>query len=110
MPEPVTEGVSGVGLRVGWPAAALAAMTIIMIAPLWIVRVPALPDYPAHLAGFWLIGGGSSPFYKVHWTLAPNLASEAIVPLVAKLTGLEAATKLFLSLALALWVLGGAWI
>lgn len=94
----------------GWPAAALAAMTFIMIAPLWSVHAPAMPDYPAHLASFWLIGGGASPFYNVHWMLAPNLASEAIVPLLARLTGLEAAAKLFLSLALAMWILGGAWI
>ena len=97
-------------LRMSWPAAALAAMTIIMIAPLWAVRTPAMPDYPAHLASFWLIGGGANPFYKVHWTQAPNLASEAIVSLLARLTRLDIAAKLFLSIALAMWVMSGAWI
>jgi len=99
-----------VRLRMDWTATALVAMTIIMIAPLWSVHAPAMPDYPAHLASFWLIGGGQSPFYKVHWILTPNLASEAIVPLLARLTGLEVAAKLFLSAALAMWALAGAFI
>jgi len=84
----------------------LAAATILLIAPLWCVSVPALPDYPAHIASFWLIGGGHSSFYNVHWVFAPNLASEILVPLLARLTGLAAAAKIFLSLGVALWVLG----
>ncbi len=68
-----------------------------------------MPDYPAHLASFYLIFGGAqaaSRFYFVHWTLVPNLASELLVPLLAKLMSLEAAAKLFLSVGISLWVLG----
>ncbi len=36
----------------------------------------------------------------------PNLASEVLVPWLARLTGLVAATKLFLTAAIFLWVLG----
>jgi hypothetical protein len=92
--------------RENWPAGALVAATCFLIAPLWLVRVPAMTDYAAHLASFWLIAGGASSFYRIHWILAPNIASEMLVPLLARLTGVEPAAKLFLSLALALWVLG----
>ena len=72
-----------------------------------------MPDYPAHLAGFFMIGGGAehaplSRFYEVGWSPVPNLASELIVPLLAKLVSLEIATKLFLSAAVMMWVLGPA--
>jgi hypothetical protein len=106
MPDAEMWSISGVSWRNDWPAAMLAAATMFLIAPLWCVSVPALPDYPAHLASFWLIGGGESSFYRVHWVFAPNLASEILVPLLARLTGLEIAAKLFLSIAVALWVLG----
>ena len=96
-----------------WPVIALALATGVLIAPLWSVHSPAMPDYPAHLAGFYLIGGGaqtepSSAFYDIRWVLVPNLASELIVPLFAKLVPLEIAIKLFLSMAVAMWIVGPA--
>jgi hypothetical protein len=96
-----------------WPIAALVLMAVLLILPLWCVVSPAMPDYPAHLAGFHLIRGGAktlplSQFYAVHWHLVPNLASEILVPLFAKVLPLEAAVKLFLSLAVAMWVTGAA--
>lgn len=95
------------------PAVALAATALVLILPLWIVRTPGMPDYPAHLAGFYLISGGAqtaplSHYYAVHWAFIPNLASELMVPLLGRLMGLNAAIKLFLSLAVAMWVLGPA--
>ena len=92
--------------RENWPVGALVAATCFLVAPLWLVRVPAMTDYAAHLATFWLIAGGTSSFYHIHWILAPNIASEMLVPWLARLTGVETAAKLFLSLALALWALG----
>jgi hypothetical protein len=84
-----------------------------LIAPLWWVHSPGMPDYPAHIAGFTMIAGGAklpplASFYAVHWALVPNLASEMIVPLLAKLLPVEPATKLFLSAAVAMWILGPA--
>jgi hypothetical protein len=97
-------------LRMSWredcTAGALVAATFLLAAPLWYVRVPSMTDYAAHLATFWLIAGGTSSFYHIHWIFAPNIASEMLVPLMARLVGIEIAAKLFLSLALALWVLG----
>lgn len=92
--------------RKDWTAGALVAAAFLLAAPLWLVRVPAMTDYAAHLATFWLIAGGASSFYYAHWIFAPNIASEILVPLMAKLMGVEIAAKLFLSVALVLWVLG----
>lgn len=96
-------------LRRDWPVAALAVLAAIFILPLWCVQTPAMPDYPAHLAGFRLIDGSAKPlsqFYTVHWTLLPNLASELLVPLLEWLMPLESAVKVFLSLAVLMWVVG----
>ncbi len=95
------------------PAIALGLIMCVLIVPLWCVNSPGMPDYPAHLAGFAMIAGNSrlppvSSFYSIHWVLVPNLASELIVPVLAKLLSLEAATRIFLSAAVAMWVLGPA--
>jgi hypothetical protein len=95
-----------------WPAAALLAAALILILPLWRVSVPGMPDYPARLASFWLIGGGVhdpavARFYHLDWKLVPNLASEILVPLLARLMPLAVATKLFLSVGVLMWAIGG---
>ncbi len=95
------------------PAAALGLAAGVLVVPLWCVHSPGMPDYPAHIATFTMIAGGAkaqalAAFYAVHWALVPNLASEMIVPLLAKLLPVEPATKLFLSIAVVLWVLGPA--
>ncbi|MBL6937607.1 MAG: hypothetical protein ISS15_14905 [Alphaproteobacteria bacterium] len=95
-----------VSSRLVWLALLLA--TVILAAPLWLVAMPAMPDYPAHLASFWLIGGGTSSHYAVSWAWVPNLASETMVPLLAKLLPLELSTRLFLTATVALWVAGPA--
>jgi hypothetical protein len=73
--------------------------------------MPAMPDYPAHLASFYLLAGGAksfplSQYYRVQWAFVPNLASEAIVPCLSHLVGLAQATAIYLSLTVAAWVLG----
>ncbi|HZQ40231.1 MAG TPA: hypothetical protein VFA87_05545 [Rhizomicrobium sp.] len=94
----------------------LLAATVVMAIPLWSVWAPAMPDYPAHLASFALIdqvsfhhgasGAADGKIYHLHWAFVPNLASEVLVPLLAQLVGLVAATKLFLTAAIFLWVMG----
>jgi len=93
-----------------WPLIASLVACAILAAPLWCATSPPMPDYPAHLADFFLIGGGPSPYYRVVWAYLPNLASEALVPPLAKLTDLETATKIFLTVSVWLWVLGPAMI
>lgn len=94
-----------------WTAA--AAASAILVAPLWLVAMPAMPDVPAHLACFYLLEGGirNSPlahFYRIEWHFIPNLAAEILVPFLGRFVGLVAATKLFLSAAVTFWVLGAA--
>jgi len=91
-----------------WPLLACVVAAIILAAPLWLVGMPAMPDYPAHLAGFWLIGGGAASHYSVAWDFVPNLASEVAVPALAKIMPLEFAARLFLTATVVLWVLGPA--
>lgn len=79
-----------------------------MALPLWLVAAPALPDYPAHLASYYLIAGGASRYYHVVWQFLPNLAGEIVVPLLSKLVGLELAARLFMTAGVAMWVIGPA--
>ncbi len=90
------------------PLLASVAAAVLLALPLWCVAAPAMPDYPAHLASFALIGGAASRSYTIAWDFLPNLASEALVPLLARLLPLELATRLFLTATVALWVLGPA--
>ncbi|HEX4302578.1 MAG TPA: hypothetical protein VHZ78_07280 [Rhizomicrobium sp.] len=92
----------------GWPLIASIVAAILLAIPLWCVATPAMPDYPAHLASFALIGGAASHYYTIAWQALPNLASEALVPLLAHLMPLELATRLFLTTTVVLWVLGPA--
>jgi hypothetical protein len=101
-----------VSWRRDWPAAVLVAAALILIVPLWCVAVPAMPDYPARLASFHLIGGGihdpaTARFYRIDWMAVPNLASELLVPLLAMIFPLNVAAKLFLALGVLMWVVGG---
>ena len=104
-----------------WPESRLTGVTLLaaallMAVPLWSVWAPAMPDYPAHLASFALIeqvsfhhgasGAANGNIYHLHWAFVPNLAAEVLVPLLAQAVGLVAATKLFLTGAIFLWVLG----
>jgi hypothetical protein len=96
------------GLRRNFVWLALGLAILLLVAPLWLVAIPGMPDYPAHLAGFSMIAADGhpmpwSPYYHIHWLLVPNLASELVVPLLMHLVSAAAATKLFLSAALILW-------
>ena len=84
-----------------------------MILPLWVADVPAMPDYPAHLASFFLIGGGAhdpllARFYSIHWAFIPNLAFEYVVPLLAPWFDISVTTKTLLCIAVASWVIAPA--
>jgi hypothetical protein len=99
--------------RPSWAAVAVALAAILAIFPLWCVISPAMPDYPAHLASYYLIAtGAKSPavaqFYRIEWAFIPNLAGEILVPFLAKLMALEAATKLFITAGIVMWVVGPA--
>lgn len=90
-----------------WPLA-VALAGLLLVAPLWCVAMPGMPDYPAHLASFALIAGEPSRYYFVQWAALPNLASEVLVPLLGRAMPLEAAARLFLTATISMWMLGPA--
>ena len=99
--------------RWSWLATMIAAATL--IAPIWIVELPAMPDLPAHLASFYLLAGGvKNPFlahfYRLDWQFVPNLAAEIVVPFLSYVTGLVPAAKIYLTLSVAFWVFGAAFL
>jgi hypothetical protein len=74
-----------------------------------------MPDYPAHLASYYLIAGGAkaagvAQFYRIEWAFIPNLAGEILVPLLAKAMSLETAAKVFITAGVSMWVIGPAMI
>ena len=92
-----------------WPLAIVLAAAAMMAVPLWLVDSPAMPDYPAHLASFYLIGGAAhdhalAGYYHIEWAAIPNLAFELAVPFLGRVMSLAAAIKLLLSLSVAMWV------
>ena len=89
---------------------AVALLTGIAVLPVFLVDIPAIGDYPNHLARMYLLAASgtsqANPYYTVHWTLCPNLAMDFLVPLLAQFMGVAAATKTFLVLSQALIVSG----
>jgi hypothetical protein len=89
------------------------ALGIIALLPLALVVVPPLVDYPNHLARMHILGMfDRSPalqaYYAVQWRPLPNLAMDAVVPLLARVMPLALAGKLFVALIFALLVGGTA--
>ncbi len=86
-------------------------LVALSIGPLFAVDVPAMRDYPNHLAVASVLSrsgtDAANPFYQVSWTFNTNLAMELVVPPLARLIGLGAAGKTFLLLS-QLLVIGGA--
>ena len=93
------------------PRLILIALCAISAAPVLLVDMPAMVDYPNHLARMHLLAdslGGSltNPFYKLDWRAYPNLAMDILVPLLARVLRVELATKLFYISALVLIATG----
>ena len=64
-----------------WPAAALAIVAI-SLAPFLVVDVPAVMDYPNHLARFFILAHPHDPIlskmYAPHWTVLPNIGMDVL--------------------------------
>ena len=90
-------------------AAGLLLLVLASI-PVFSTQLPALVDYPNHLARFWLLATGGNSFYAVRWAPLPNLAGDLIVPQLARVMPLELAGKLFLVTIFALIVVGAIWL
>ncbi len=97
------------GVRVWW--AALAGMCIVLLAPLLVVDVPPLLDYPNHLARAFVLAslpGDTvlSRFYAPHWSIIPNLALDLIAPPLVHVLPVHVVGRLLIAVAVLLPVLG----
>lgn len=82
---------------------ALAA--VVIVAPITVIDIPLLADFPNHVARMHIIGNVDNDRllaerYAVQFDLVPNLAMDLIVPWLAKLVPLDVAGRLFLGLTL----------
>src|SRR6202795_2002228 len=77
--------------------ALLAAASLL---PVLLVPIPAMVDYPNHLARMYILSASgtpdANPYYQTAWALYPNLAMDLAIPQMARLFGVETASRLFL--------------
>ena len=89
---------------------AFAVLLVGALAPAFMVDIPAMVDYPNHLARMYILATAGtpdqSPYYQVAWGVYPNLAMDLIVPPLGRLVGVETATKWFFVLSQILVVTG----
>ncbi len=82
---------------------AFAILLAVSLSPLLFVAIPAMVDYPNHLARMYILASvgtpAANPFYQTAWALYPNLAMDLVIPQMARVTGVENATRLFLLLS-----------
>ena len=88
----------------------LAALTALMVAPVIAFDMPAMNDYPNHLARMYLLADWGTPrqnpYYFVPFTISPNLAMDIVVTALSRLFDVATATKAFLILSQLLIVTG----
>lgn len=94
--------------RLAWPAAAIFGLTQI---PLYALEYPPITDLPAHVARLHTLinlsdSAALQRYYAHSFNVAPNLAMDLIVPLLASVFDLLLAFKLFVSLATLLLCVG----
>ena len=89
----------------------VAGLCIVLLAPLLIVDVPPLLDYPNHLARVFVLA--SLPhdpvlarFYAAHWSIIPNLALDLVAPPLLLVLPVHVVGRLLIALAVLLPVLG----
>jgi hypothetical protein len=92
------------------PKIIFAALLGLSLGPVLLAPIPAMVDYPNHLARMYILSRSgtaqANPFYQTAWALYPNLAMDLIIPQMARLTGVETAARLFLLLSQILTVSG----
>ncbi len=86
-------------------AALFVLAAIIIIAPLSIIDMPLLADYPNHVARMHVIGNLHTndilqERYDIRLDLVPNLAMDLAVPVLAMVVPLDVAGRLFLAFCL----------
>ena len=91
--------------------AVFALLAAASLLPVLLTPIPAMVDYPNHLARMYLLSRNgtpdANPYYEVAWALYPNLAMDLLIPQMARLISVENATRLFLLFS-QLLIIGGA--
>jgi hypothetical protein len=76
-----------------------AFLFALSLCPVLLAPMPAMVDYPNHLARMFILARDGSPqanpFYQVTWAWYPNLAMDLLVPPLARFVSVETATRLF---------------
>ncbi|WP_233025894.1 hypothetical protein [Rhodopseudomonas boonkerdii] len=92
-----------------WLIAALA-LAVVLTAPLLLVDVPPVLDYPNHLARMFVLAhphdAALSQMYAPHWRLVPNLGIDVIGTGLLKLTEVHTGGRILLALSLLAPVIG----
>lgn len=91
--------------------AAIVGLCCVLLAPLLVVDVPPLLDYPNHLARIFVLASLPDDtvlgrFYQPHWTITPNLALDLIGPPLMRILPVHVAGRLLIAAAMLLPVLG----
>ena len=88
----------------------VAVLTALAILPVLLVEIPAMLDYPNHLARMYLLAASGTPnenpYYAVTWKLNSNLAMDIVVSALAQFTNVAIATNAFLAISQILVVSG----
>lgn len=91
--------------------AVLAAMILVLSAPLLVSDLPVMGDYSNHLARMFVLthiqaDAVLARMYEVNWNIVPNLAMDLVVPPLSHAIPLTAAGRLFIALSISLPILG----
>ena len=89
----------------------VGSITALAILPVFLVEIPAMNDYPGHLARMYLLVSigtpDQNPYYYFYLPfIYPNLAMDIVVPIFARFMDVASATKAFLILSQILVVSG----
>jgi hypothetical protein len=89
----------------------LIGLCAVLLAPLLVVDVPPLLDYPNHLARTFVLASlPEDPvlalFYAPHWSIIPNLALDLVAPPLIHMLPVHVVGRLLIAAAVLLPVLG----
>lgn len=88
----------------------LMGLLVLAAMPVLLVPIPAMVDYPNHLARMYILARDgmpdAHPFYQVTWAPYPNLAMDLLVPPLGRIIGVETAMRVFYLLSQALIISG----
>ena len=88
-----------------------ALLCLILLAPLALIDMPPLLDYPNHLARAVVLAAGTSDpilsrMYAAHWAVIPNLGTDLVLPPLLHLLPVHLAGRIVVGISILLPVAG----